>query len=53
MTPAEETLAEIRAWLAQGDAQIPAYGQVLDEQDLDDLSEFLVRSRAGAIARPE
>ena len=44
---------EIRAWLAHGDEHIPAYGEVLDERDLADLTAFLVQSRDGAIARPE
>jgi hypothetical protein len=45
--------AEIRDWLAHGDEQIPAYGEVLDARDLDDLTAFLVQSRDGSIARPE
>jgi len=44
---------EIQAWLAHGDEQIPAYGQVLDERDLADLTAFLVQSRDAGIARPE
>lgn len=45
--------AEIRRWLEQGDEQLPAYGQVLTGQDLDDLTAFLVQSREGKLARPE
>jgi mono/diheme cytochrome c family protein len=44
---------DLRTWLAQGDEQLPAYGQVLNDQDLDDLAAFLVESRDGRVARPE
>jgi len=43
----------LRAWLAQGDAQTPSFGQVLDEVDLTDLVAFLVKTRKGDLARPE
>jgi hypothetical protein len=49
----ERSPEEIRKWLEQGDEQLPAYGQVLTAQDLDDLTDFLVQSREGRIARPE
>jgi cytochrome c553 len=44
---------EIRRWLAEGDEQLPAYGQVLDAQDLIDLTTFLVKTRDSALARPD
>lgn len=43
----------LRAWLAQGDAQTPAFGQVLDEVDIQDLVAFLVKTQKGELARPE
>jgi len=42
----------LRAWLAAGDATLPAFGQVLDDTDLDDLVAFIVKMRAGELARP-
>ena len=45
--------SEIQRWLAEGDARTPAYGQVLDERDLSDLTAFLVKTRDGELARPE
>jgi hypothetical protein len=45
--------AEIQRWLSHGDEHTPAYGQVLDATDLADLTAFLVKSRDGALARPE
>lgn len=45
--------AEIQAWLSAGDDQTPAFGQVLDETDLADLTAFLVKTRDGALARPD
>jgi mono/diheme cytochrome c family protein len=47
------TPEEITRWLAQGDEHTPAYGQVLDATDLADLTAFLVKTRDGALARPE
>jgi mono/diheme cytochrome c family protein len=44
---------EIQGWLTQGDEHTPAYGQVLDATDLADLSAFIVKTRDGALARPE
>jgi hypothetical protein len=49
----KRSFAELRSWLSQGDEQIPAYGEVLNDQDLDDLTAFLVESRDGRITRPE
>ncbi len=49
----ERSAEELRAWLASGDEQLPAYGEVLNAQDLDDLTAFLVQSREGKLARPE
>jgi mono/diheme cytochrome c family protein len=45
--------AELQRWLAAGDEHLPAYGQVLDAKDLADLTAFLVKTRDGALARPE
>ena len=47
------TAEEIQAWLAQGDEQLPALGQVLDEIDLADLTAFLIKTRDGQLAHPE
>jgi hypothetical protein len=44
---------EILRWLTHGDAETPAYGQVLDSRDLADLTAFVVKTRDGALARPE
>jgi hypothetical protein len=44
---------EIRRWLAEGDEHTPAYGQVLDQTDLADLTAFVVKTRDGALARPD
>ena len=43
---------ELRAWLARGDESLPAWGQVLDDADLDDLVTYLVKTRDGLLARP-
>jgi mono/diheme cytochrome c family protein len=43
----------LRAWLTQGDAQTPAFGQVLDEADIKDVVAFLVKTKKGELARPE
>jgi mono/diheme cytochrome c family protein len=45
--------AELRAWLVQGDARLPAFGQVLDEADMTDLVAYLVKTREGKLARPQ
>jgi hypothetical protein len=45
--------AEIQRWLRDGDAALPALGQVLDDADLTDLATFLVKTRNGQLARPE
>lgn len=42
----------LRAWLASGDDTLPAFGQVLDDTDLADLVAFIVKMRAGELARP-
>ena len=44
---------DVRRWLAEGDEHTPAYGQVLDEQDLADLTAFVVKTRDAALARPD
>jgi mono/diheme cytochrome c family protein len=43
---------ELEAWLAHGDAVMPAFGEVLDQTDLDDLVAYLVKTREGQLARP-
>jgi mono/diheme cytochrome c family protein len=43
---------ELKAWLAKGDEALPAFGQVLDDTDLDDLVAYLVKTRDGLLARP-
>jgi mono/diheme cytochrome c family protein len=43
---------ELRAWLGKGDASLPAFGQVLDETDLNDLVTYIVKTRDGLLARP-
>jgi len=40
-------------WLKNGDAQLPAYGAVLDERDLRDLAAFLAAAREHRVPRPE
>ncbi len=47
--PAEE----IRAWLERGSAEVPAFGQVLEARDLDELVAFVDRTRKGELARPD
>ncbi len=47
--PAEE----IRAWLERGSAEVPAFGQVLDARDLDEIVAFVDRTRKGELARPD
>ena len=43
---------ELRAWLASGSDTVPALGAVLDARDLDDLTAFIDKTRAGALAGP-
>jgi mono/diheme cytochrome c family protein len=43
---------ELRAWLAEGDETTPAYGQVLNEADIEDLVAYLIKTRSGELARP-
>lgn len=45
--------AELREWLKKGDSDIPAYGDVLDDKDLDDLVAFLVKTRERQLAHPD
>jgi hypothetical protein len=49
----QRSAEEIRRWLADGDEHTPAYGQVLNEQDLTDLTAFIVKTRDAALARPD
>jgi mono/diheme cytochrome c family protein len=44
--------AELRAWLANGGDGVPAYGSVLDDDDLDDLVAFLHKTRTNALTGP-
>ncbi|MDQ2642739.1 MAG: cytochrome c [Myxococcota bacterium] len=46
----EQQLAD---WLKNGDAEVPAYGAVLDERDLRDLAAFLVAVREHRVPRPD
>ena len=43
----------LRAWLAEGDAHTPAFGQVLDAKDIEDMVAFLVKTQKGELARPD
>jgi mono/diheme cytochrome c family protein len=43
---------ELRGWLARGDESTPAFGQVLDDADLDDVVAYLERTRARQLAGP-
>lgn len=44
---------ELRAWLSQGDERTPAFGQVLDATDIDDLVAYIVATRSNELARPD
>lgn len=44
---------ELRAWLSQGDERTPAFGQVLDATDIDDLVAYVVATRSNELARPD
>jgi mono/diheme cytochrome c family protein len=48
----KRSAGELRAWLARGDESLPAFGQVLDDTDLDDLVAYIVKTRDGILARP-
>jgi mono/diheme cytochrome c family protein len=43
---------ELRSWLARGDESMPAFGQVLDDADLDDVVAYLEKTRARQLAGP-
>jgi mono/diheme cytochrome c family protein len=43
---------ELTGWLARGDEGLPAFSEVLDETDLDDLVAYLMKTREGELARP-
>jgi len=45
--------AELRSWLEKGDEHIPAYGEILDGRDLDDIVAFLVKTRSRELAHPD
>ena len=40
-------------WLKRGDAEVPAYGSVLDDRDLADLAAFIVSVREHRLPRPD
>ena len=44
--------SELREWLGKGDATLPAFGDVLDADDLDDLVAFLIKMRDRQLAHP-
>jgi cytochrome c553 len=44
---------ELRTWLERGGEGIPAYGEILDGHDLDDLVAFLVKTRNHELAHPD
>lgn len=43
----------LHAWLSEGDASLPAFGQVLSEADITDVVAYLVKTRQGELARPQ
>lgn len=45
--------AMLHAWLSEGDANLPAFGQVLSEEDITDVVAYLVKTRQGELARPQ
>lgn len=44
---------ELRTWLEKGAEGIPAYGEILDGNELDDVVAFLVKTRNRQLAHPE
>lgn len=44
---------ELRTWLEKGAEGIPAYGEILDGDDLDDVVAFLVKTRNRELAHPD
>lgn len=44
--------AELVAWLKAGDAQLPAFGAMLDDADLRDVAAFIVAVRTHALPQP-
>lgn len=49
----KETREELAALLAKGDAEIPAFGAVLEPGHLDAIAAFVVGVRDGALPHPE
>lgn len=49
----KRTPEELRKWLAEGGAGVPAYGAVLEAKDLDDLVAFLLLTRSGDLVTPD
>lgn len=44
--------AELAAWLKAGDAQLPAFGSMLDDDDLRDVAAFIVAVRTHVLPQP-
>lgn len=44
--------AMLHAWLSEGDANLPAFGQVLSEADITDVVAYLIKTRQGELAQP-
>lgn len=45
--------AMLHRWLSEGDASLPAFGQILSEADIADIVAYLVKTREGELARPQ
>ncbi|HYO95340.1 MAG TPA: hypothetical protein VER33_12550 [Polyangiaceae bacterium] len=45
--------AELSAWLKQGDVNVPAYGSVLDDAELESLAGFIVAVRDRKLPHPD
>ncbi len=48
-----QSVDELIVWLAQGDEEIPAYGDVLDEDALRATATFIHKMQAGELPGPE
>lgn len=49
----EATREDLVRWFTKGDAGIPAYGDVLDAQEIGALVDFVMSMREGKTAQPE
>lgn len=47
------TEAELVEWLRTGDEELPAFGAVMSDDDLEDVAAFIVKIRSGVLPRPE